>query len=73
MVYTDKFFQQVRATVERHGEKAQRLWKVAAGYNPMVPPATALENLKNMLGVIRADFDDEARSLIRDLEQLFKQ
>ena len=73
MVYTDKFYQQVRHTVARHGEKAKRLWEVAAGYNPMVPPATALANLKNMLDVIRADLDDEARSLIRDLEQLFKQ
>lgn len=69
----DRFYQQIKQTVDRHGEKARRLWTVAAGYNPMVPPATALENLKNMLDVIRADLDDEARSLIRDLEQLFKQ
>jgi len=31
-----------------------------------------LENLKNVVEVIRADFEDEARSLIRDLDQLFK-
>jgi len=73
MVYTDKFYQQIKATVERHGEKAKRLWQVAAGYNPMVPPATALANLKNMVDVIRADFEDEAKSLIRDLDELFKQ
>lgn len=71
--FADKFFQQVRDTVERHGEKGQRLWRLAAGYNPLVPPATALENLKNMLDVIRYDFEDEAKSLIRDLEELFKQ
>ncbi|KKM22502.1 hypothetical protein LCGC14_1624730 [marine sediment metagenome] len=73
MLQPDKFYQQVTATVERHGEKARKLWQVAAGYNPMVPPAAALGNLKSMVDVIRADFEDEARSLITDLEQLFKQ
>jgi len=71
MVYPDKFYQQVKATVERHGEKGRRLWALASGYNPMVPPATALTNLKNVVEVIRSDFEDEARSLIKDLDELF--
>ncbi len=69
----DRFYQQIKQTVDRHGRKGQKLWQLASGYNPMVPPATALENLKNVVNVIRADFEDECRSLIKDLDELFKQ
>ena len=73
MVSPDKFYQQIKKIVDRHGEKGRKLWQLASGYNPMVPPATALDNLKNVVNVIRADFEDEARALIRDLDELFKQ
>ena len=69
----DRFYQQIKQTVDRHGRKGKKLWQLASGYNPMVPPATALENLKNVVNVIRADFEDECRSLIKDLDELFKQ
>ena len=73
MVNGDKFYLQIKAIVDRHGLKGRKLWQLASGYNPMVPPATALDNLKNVVNVIRADFEDECRSLIKDLDQLFKQ
>jgi len=73
VVYSDKFYRQIKATVERHGGKGRRLWELAAGGNPMVPPATALANLKNLVDLVRAEFEDEAKSLIRDLDELFKQ
>lgn len=71
--FQDTFMRQVRATVERHGAKGDKLWRLASGYNPAVSPATALTNLKNVVEVVRSDFEDECRALIRDLDALFKQ
>lgn len=72
MTYRDPFYQAIRGIVERRGEKAKQLWTVASGFNPMVPPATALANLKNMVSVVRTDLQDEAKALIRDLDNLFQ-
>lgn len=73
MTARDPFFQKVDEIVKRHGEKGEKLWRLASGFNPMVSPATALANLKNMANVVRSDFEDEAKHLITDLEALFKQ
>ena len=69
----DPFYRKIEAIVDRHGAKGRKLWRLASGFNPLVPPATALDNLKNVVNVIRADFEDECRSLIKDLDEFFKQ
>lgn len=72
MVYSDPFYQKIKAIIDRRGEKARQLWTQASGFNPLVPPATALANLKNMANTVRADFEAEAKALISDLDDLFK-
>ena len=69
----DWFYRQIRTTVERHGDKGKRLWAIAGGAIPLVTPRAALDNLHNILLVISVDFEDEAKALIRDLEELFRQ
>ena len=73
MVQGARLFQQVQEAVERQGAKGMKLWRLAGGLTPLVSPRTALDNLKHITEVVAADFEDEARALIRDLDELFKQ
>ncbi len=73
MAYSDPFYQGIKEIVERRGAKAKQLWRLASGYNPLVPPAAALDNLKNMVDWVRVDLQDEAKALVKDLGRFFKQ
>jgi len=70
--YRDPFYLAVEKLVKNRGEKAQKLWTVVSGFEPMVPPATALDSLKRLVDVVGVEFREEAKALIRDLENLFK-
>lgn len=69
----ESFWEQVKNLVECRGEKAKKLWTVAGGYIPTVPPSTALDNLKRMavVGVLSWEYQEEAEVLGWELEDLF--
>lgn len=58
--------------INRRGIKARQIWTVMSGFEPLVPPEVALNNLKQFTNVLRRDLQDEARSLASDVEKILK-
>ena len=58
--------------IAKRGRRARHLWNLATTYSIFVTPEHGLENLKNMLDVLRVELRAEAGGLIKDIENVLK-
>jgi len=54
------------------GDRAARLWSLFSRFHPETDPTRAFYTLKAHRGVLPWEFREEARQLIKDIENLLK-
>lgn len=58
--------------VKNRGEKAKKIWQVMGGFEPVMRPEAALQNLERFADVLRAELVDEAKQLAKDIRAVIE-
>ena len=62
----------IEALVRARGLKAERLWGIVSGFHPSIQPKYALSSLEALIENLNSEFQEEARTLARNVRDIMK-